>query len=93
MVAVEIAKRNLFFRIKMVRNGAAVFEDRQDAAEMDSVVQARAGRLGGELCKSVGDPSKLTASDQVEDSGEKLVIRVGAIGFSAFGYKCSFGSA
>jgi len=52
------------------------------------------GATSGALCKSAGNQGKLSPSTAVEDGGHMFVIRVGAIGCSAFGLnRCSFGSA
>ena len=79
MVAVEIAKRNLFSGNKMDRDGKTISKDCQDVAALDATIQAGAGMSSGKFCKSFGDPRKLTASDHVEDGGDEFIIRVGAI--------------
>jgi hypothetical protein len=77
----------------MDRDGKTVTEDCKDVAVLDSNIQAGAGLSSGSFCKLFGDTRKLTASDLVEDGGDEYLIRVGTVGCSAFGYKCSFGSA
>jgi hypothetical protein len=68
--------------------------DRQDGERMDSIVQTRDWTASGGGRKTTGDQGKLTASTAVESTrGDQLIIKVGAIGCSAFSLnKCSLGS-
>jgi len=78
----------------MDRVGKSSVQDRQDGEKMDTNVQARDWTASGGYSTTTGDHSKLTASTAVEGlDRDKIIIRVGAIGYSAFSLtKCSFGS-
>jgi hypothetical protein len=71
-----------------------IVEDRKNAKKMDGVVRSGRGLTSGSVRGTAGAPTVLAPSDPVEGGGEyKCIIRVGAIGCSAFGFnKCSFGS-
>jgi hypothetical protein len=75
---------------KVDRSADAILEDCQNAAALDTTVQAGDGSASGGFCKTFGDSRKLSTSTTMEDGRGDIIIRVGTIGCSAFGYKCAF---
>lgn len=66
----------------------AVDEDCQDAEALDFSVQSRNGATSGGFCTMAGGSRKLATSTAME-IGHSNLIRVGTIGCSGFGDKCS----
>jgi hypothetical protein len=90
----ETKKRDLLSGRHMDRDKKTLVEGGKDAKALDCVSQAGDDAASGGLRTASGKQGKLTASTPVENGEhDKVVIKVGTIGCSAFGLNESLTNA